>query len=249
MLSDADRKRLSFLNHLVVEQGQDIAREEVKWLLERMQSILSRPDEFNFPEYACMINGKEHAAIALRRHIAPNWSKEVTLGPATSGMGAEVFVIEAECPVYNAFLVARPWIRILPEVSDEATQRLRLCSIGLTLDTQTLLSDSPIEETLITKDGYSLKTPMLLRSPSYYVHPAVELAQGDATADAQKPLGVFLPNKMVARLFVKTPAGFDGWSAKVVVGFTVMEYTTRALSIENEADILTPSVKGPLVNT
>jgi len=250
MLSEAERKKLAFLNHLVVEQNQDISREEVKWLLGRLQSLLFRPDEFNFPDYVCLINEKENAAIALRRHIRPNWSQEVTLGPATEGRGAEVLVVTAECPNHNAFLVVRPWVRICPDVRDTDCERLRLCSISLTLDRTEMLSDSPIEEALIMKDGGGIKAPLLLVTPNEYVHPAVELMPGDKNADPTKKLGVFMPNKMVARLYIKTPAGFEGWNAKVVVGFTVMEYTTRAKSIESDADMPSSSVEsGPFVKT
>lgn len=250
MLSEADRKKLAFLNHLVVEQGSDISRDEVKWLLGRLQSFLFRPDEFNFPDYACLINEKEQAAIALRRHIKPNWSKDLILKPAPDGRGAEVLCVAAECPTHNAFLLVRPWIRALPEVPDADFERLRLCSVGLTLDAETLLSDSPIEEILIAKDGGGLRLPVLLRSPSHYVYPAAELMPGDANADPTKVLGVFVPNTMVVRLFVKTPPNFDGWSVKVVAGFTVMEYTSRPKAWDSSVEIPPASVEsGPFVKT
>lgn len=230
MLSDDDRKKLAFLNHLVLEQDKDISRDEVKWLLGRLRASLSRPDEFNFPEYACLINEKERNAFALRRYLKPNWTKTMPVEEATLGNGAEVFSVSAECMKSNAFLLVRPWIRALSKVSDEAFDKLRLCSLSLSVDDVMLLKDCPIDEYLIAKDGGGMRAASIpVRAPNEYVYPAVELNMADATAEPTKPLGVFLPDQTFIRLFLKTPPGHGGWEdAEIVAGLTVMEYTTRS---------------------
>src|SRR5579871_6021383 len=230
MLNEDDRKKLAFLNHLVLEQEKDISRDEVKWLLGRLRASLSRPDEFDFPEFAGLINPMKKNAYALRRSLKPNWTKTMFVAEASTGNGAEVFSVSAECLNTNAFLLVRPWIRAHSKMSDEAFEKLRLCSLSLMIDGVMLLQDSPIDDYLIAMDGGGMRAASPgVRAPNEYVYPAVELNTSDATADPYKPLGVFLPDKTMVRLFLRTPPGHTGWEeAQIVAGFTVSEYTTRA---------------------
>ena len=226
MLSDEERKKLGALNHLVHEQGKDLSREQVKWLLARLRASLSRPDEFDFPEYAALINPQEKNAFALRRYLKPNWSAPSSL-EASAGK-VEVLDVSAECPRTNAFMLIRPWIRMSGQAEDEDFEKLRLSSVELTSDGVVLLSDSPIDDFLIANDGGGMRgfSPTV-RAPNDYVYPAVELNPGDATADPMRPLGIFLPDQTRVRLFIKTSAKQGEWKARIIAGLTVMEYTTK----------------------
>lgn len=228
MLTDEDRKKMAFLTH-VVEQGKDISREEVLWLLDRLRMNLSHPDEFEFPDYAGLIDRVKDVAYAVRRFLKPDWKSSCDIPENSVAEGVETFFLRAECGQNNAFMVVRPWVRVHANTSDEIFELLRRCTIQCNFDGSPVIDNAPIDDYLIAKDGGGVRgwSPVINPMGHKYICLAAALDQKEMTADPMKRLGIFVQNKMVVRIEIKAPADLKHPAFQVISGFTVMEYTTE----------------------
>jgi len=228
MLTDEDRKKLAFLAH-VVEQGKDISREEVRWLLDRLRMNLSHPDEFDFPDYAGMIDRVKNVAYAVRRFLKPDWKSLYDIPENSLPEGVETFFLRAECGQNNAFMVVRPWVRVHANTTEAVFELLRRCTVQCKFDDDPLVDRTPIDDYLIAKDGGGVRGWSPVINPMGYMHVclASPLDPKEQTADPMKRLGIFVRNKTIVRLEIKAPADLKHPAFQVVSGFTVMEYTTE----------------------
>lgn len=225
----AERKKLAFLNHLVVEQGKEASPEEVRWLLDRLRATLSRPDEFDFPEYAALINPAKKEAFALRRLLIPNWTWRFDLPKNALTSRARLVSFSTQCDVHAAYLVIRPWIRVHADTKDSVFEQLRTCSVKLTFDGVEVLVEAPIDKFLLAKDGGGLSwLSGLYVTRDMLVFPAVELDPKSLEALPERPLGVFAPNNTRIELEIKGPSGHENDPMQIIAGLTAMEYTTKA---------------------
>lgn len=228
MLSDEERKKLGFLYH-VVEQGKDISREEVRWLLDRLRMNLSHPDEFEFPDYAGLIDRVKEVAYAVRRFLKPDWKASCNVYENSLVGGVETFFLHAACGQNNAFMVVRPWVRVHANTSDGVFEQLRRCTIQCKFNDDPLVDNAPIDDYLIAKDGGGVRgwSPVMDAMGYKHVFLASLLDQKEMTADPSKKLGIFVQNNTIVRLEIKAPADLKHPSFQIISGFTVMEYTTE----------------------
>lgn len=228
MLNEEGRKKLAFLAHLA-KQGDPVAPDEVRWLIAQLQSTLSRPDEFEFPEYAAIYDPKRAQAFALLRVERPNWQTETAIEKDGLGARVEIFDRVAECDTHAAFLIVRPWIRIHSSVPESAVEVLRRSSITMTLDDVAVIRAAPIEDYLIAKDGGGLRYWMeFLRPVDKTIYSAYSLNMETCEADPHKPLGIFVANKTAVRIEIKGDEGSKHDEVRVIAGLTAMLYTTKA---------------------
>jgi len=228
MLTDEDRKKLAFLAH-VVEQGKDISREEVRWLLDRLRMNLSHPGEFDFPDYAGLIDQVKDVAYGVRRFLKPDWKSSYDVPENSLAEGVETFFLRASCGQNNAFMVVRPWIRVHANTTDEVFEQLRRCTIQCKFDDSPVINKSPIDDYLIAKDGGGVRgwSPVINPMGHKHICLAVALNQKEMTADPAKRLGIFVQNKMIVRMEIQAPADLKHPPFQIICGFTVMEYTTE----------------------
>lgn len=228
MLSDEDRKKMGFLYH-VVEKGESISREEVRWLLDRLRMNLSHPDEFDFPDYAGLFDRVKEVAYAVRRFLKPDWKSSCQLAENSLVEGVETFFYRAECGQNNAFMVVRPWVRVHANTSDEVFEQLRRCTIQCKFDEAPLIDNAPIDDYLIAKDGGGVRgwSPTINPMGHMNVYLAVALNTKEQTADPSKRLGIFIQNKTIVRLEIKAPPDLKHPAFQIISGFTAMEYTTE----------------------
>lgn len=240
MLKDAERKKLTFLKQLVVDQNKDISREEVRWLIERLCTLFSKPDEFQFPEYAALVERREPPyAYALRRILKPNWMWSLDLPENSLATGAELISFHTTTDGQSAFLVVRPWIRVQVDAKDGLIEQVRACSLDLSIDGVKVLVDAPVDDFLTAQDGVGLRgiSPEIYLTREMRLFPAVELSE-DHKALPDSPIGVFVPNNNLIKLVIKGPSGHKNDPIKLVAGLTAMEYTTKPGG--GGADLLIP---------
>ncbi len=240
MLSDEDRKRLAFLTH-VVDQGKDISKDEVRWLIARLRTNLSHPDEFDFPDYTALLNRKKEIAYAVRRFLKPDWKASCGVAENTLPDGVETFFHKAECGVNNAFMVVRPWVRVHANTPEDLFEQLRRCTIQCKFDDDALVDWAPIDDFLIAQDGGGIRgwSPIIDGMGFKHVYIACELHPKELTADPAKKLGIFVPNHTVVRVEIKAPKDLKHPAFEIITGFTVMEYTTEPE--EKSSDFMMPA--------
>lgn len=228
MLTDDDRKKLAFLTH-VVEQDKDISRDEVRWLLDRLRMNLSHPDEFDFPDYAGLIDRVKGVALAVRRFLKPDWKVSCNIPEDSLVGGIETLSLRAECGQNNAFMVVRPWVRVHANTSDELFEQIRCCTIQCKFDNDPIVNNAPIDDYLIAKDGGGVRSwsPIIDGMGYKHIYEAVLLDPKELTADPSKRLGIFIQNKAIVRIEIKGPADLKHPPFQIVSGFTTMEYTTE----------------------
>lgn len=228
MLTDEDRKKMAFLYH-VVEQGKDISRDEVRWLLDRLRMNLSHPDEFEFPDYAGLIDQVKEIAYAVRRFLKPDWKSSCDVPENGLTVGTETFFLRATCGQNNAFMVVRPWVRVHANTTDEVFEKLRRCTIQCKFDDDPIINNAPVDDYLIAKDGGGVRgwSPVINPMGNKHVYLAVELDEKEMTANPAKRLGIFIQNKTIVRIEIKGPSDLRHPPLQVISGFTVMEYTTE----------------------
>jgi hypothetical protein len=126
-------------------------------------------------------------------------------------------------------MVIRPWVRVHANTTDEVFEQLRRCTIQCKFDDDPLVNNAPIDDYLIAKDGGGIRGYSPYINPIGYKHVylAVKLDEKEFTADPSKPLGIFIPNKIIMRIEIKAPAGLKHPPFQVISGFTAMEYTTE----------------------
>lgn len=227
VLNDDDRRKLAFLNHLVLIEKKDPVREEVIWLLDRLRMNLSHPDEFEFPDYACLVNKKDEEAYALRRFLKPDWSAHLDVAENTLSEGVETFFLRTNCIVNNAFLVVRPWVRVHPNTSEDTFEKLRRCTITAKFDDDALVNKAPIDDYLIAKDGGGIRaySPFINPIDNKYVYIAT-LLDKDNFAVLTSTIGIFLARYTIVRIEITAPPDLKHERFQIVSGFTAMEYTT-----------------------
>lgn len=248
MLNDQDRMKFLMLQHVAKEERRDLVHEDVLWLLEKLRpAFYSRPDEFEFPERAALINRIACNAFEMLQAGKPDWKREQELPEGILSYEVEVFGINLSCPPTNAFLIVRPWIRAHLETSDQAFEQLRSCSLTLLVDGKEFLSKAPIADYLITMDGVGIRSlSPVLRCPGECgkVFPACGLEiihsknpyrsfvsqEGGNIAVPEKNFGIFCTGNCPISMTIQGPSGIKNEAMKVVSGLTVMEYTTKGTS-------------------
>jgi hypothetical protein len=228
MLTDEDRKKMAFLAH-VVEQGKDISRDEVRWLLDRLRMNLSHPEEFDFPDYVGLLDRVKNIAFGVRRFLKPDWKDSCDIPENGLTVGTETFFLRAACGQNNAFMVVRPWVRVHANTSDELFEKLRRCTIQCKFDDDPLVDNAPIDDYLIAKDGGGVRgwSPIINAMGYKHVYEAVALDTKEMNADPSKRMGIFVQNKTIVRLEIKGPSDLRHPPFQVISGFTAMEYTTE----------------------
>lgn len=224
MLNDEDRKKLAFLDH-IVRGGKTVSDEEVRWLIDRLQAALTRPDEFDFPEYTALVDPLHRKGYALLRIGMPDWKTELFVDRNSRPV---VFETHTDCDIFSAYLVVRPWIRICGQTPKSAVDVLRRCTLSMTADDLVLVDKSPAEFFLIDKNGVGIHRWLEhVRPLQHPIYSAYALLEGKLEADSSKLLGIFVARD--TKLSVKLH-GLDVLGKKpikIVAGLTAMLYTTK----------------------
>jgi hypothetical protein len=222
-MNDEDRKKLVFLDQLV-KQGKTASDEEVRWLIDSLKGMLSRPDEFDFPEFAALYAPSEHKAYALLRVGMPNWTKDFEIPENCLSSNATIFEQYPDCDPYSAFLVVRPWIRVL----EGSIETLRRCTLSLDCEGTVLMNKSPVDFYLIGQDGAGFHRWMdQVRALQHSILSAFAMVEGKREADPDKLLGIFVGRNTPVRLKLHGPKSESPASIKLRVGLTAMLYTTK----------------------
>jgi hypothetical protein len=223
-MNDEDRKKLTFLDQLV-KQGKTASDEEVQWLIQKLKGMLSRPDEFDFPEFAAIYSPMEHQAYALLRVGMPNWAKDFEIAEDWTGSTITIFEYRPDCDPFSAFLIVRPWVRVL----EGEIEPLRRCTLTLDCEDTVLINKSPLDFYLIGQDGAGFhRWQDHVRPLQHSILSAFGMVEGKREVDGDKLLGIFIPRDTPLRVKLQGPKSENPTKAKLRVGLTAMLYTTKA---------------------
>lgn len=140
--------------------------EDTLWLLgiaRRMAAI--SPDDFQFPERLGLVNPIALNAYAMRYEKTSPFLNTVTITGPYGLMKAVVMDITTTSAVMDAIFVVRPYLRVLAAQDKEATQKLRMMPILMTIDGEKVLEGS-LSDVLIAQDrSFFTKADIRIRGP------------------------------------------------------------------------------------
>lgn len=226
MLSEKDLKRLEDIERVIDAEDMP-SLDNIRWLCGKVRAVrFARPDEFDFPTYACLINLEKQVAYALRYFETPGLRRETEISKGALREGVEVFSATPVFPETDGLLIVRPWVRPVAGTSEDLFEEIRQCSLSLSFDGKSLIDKRPIESFLMTPEGAGLRTTpeLLVHQPGAHVHLAACLKGNEG--DPSQPLGCFVVTNTRISLALVSPAGRPSDKLKVVAGLTCARYTT-----------------------
>lgn len=181
-----------------------------------------RPDEFEFPEYAALVNPIAHMAYTLRFNGRSAAQNVVALQPGNG----PIFEMTTESRVTDAELFVRPHIELVEPKTAEAMGALRLENISVEVDGERVVRNHAIDEFLIGLDGRSVRKTQFSFSGLVpgTLFTAVTLKDGEAVRN--NVIGIFLPNASRVRIWISRSLGIVPMTLRV--GMVLATYTTRS---------------------
>lgn len=242
MLTDQDRMKVLLLKTLVEKERRDLPREDVLWALTHLErAAYSRPDDFEFPEIACLVNPIACSGFTMRSVGKPGWKWETALSEGALSRGVQAFGIAVECPPMNAFLIVRPWIRAHADTTNKVFEQLRSCTVDLSVrkgdEFSQLLRQAPIDDYLIAQDGIGVRSlsPILKDRPPAFAACGLSMQPSGSYGwmvptqeiDPKKAFGIFCAGGSTISLDIQGPKDLKSDPMTVISGLTVMEYSTK----------------------
>lgn len=229
-LLPGDERRLLKLK-AEAETGKRFDAADVLWLC-GVAETLGRLSifEFDFPDYAGLVNHVQSSAFALRfdsrrfiqqaKNLTPEDKAETVLLEHTVQTGVSGDVL----------MVIRPWIIPAQNTDPDIFGQFRTWSVSMRSDGEILFDQDSAEEHLANPDGGSLRRLPYLFPPKRNLFAAVLLDQKNdpvnPVADASRNFGYFFMNGTHLALSVRPGRPLEG-NISLRSGFTAAVYTTR----------------------
>jgi hypothetical protein len=128
---------------------------DIQWLSEAAKRVVrSTPQEFQFPQYMALIDRMACQAIPMRFDKVVPLEQDLAFQP-----GVEIITIgfKTPCGLTDAVFVARPWIRPEPATPRGVLDEFRSWRLSMSLDSNEVLPERPIEEFLVDPDGFGYR--------------------------------------------------------------------------------------------
>lgn len=217
------KEDLDRIDRLEAERAGD---RDVVWACQLARKLSRlKPTEAQFPENLAVINQANCTAIPVR--FAESCFVEHVF-ELKDGKG--LFEYMLSCESTDAFLVIRPYVRVVIPQEQAVLDRLEKGKLMVHAD-GSFISVTPIAEVLVGLDGYGVRRkPFLFRLPVQHEPNIFGVASLDALGEIATPggLGIFLPNTTKVRIELETPAVVD--RATVSVGLVMARYTTKGIA-------------------
>jgi hypothetical protein len=226
LLSKEDAGRINDILRSVSKASET----DVKWLRDIIEKLaLLKPDEFDFPKYAALVNPIACNAFAMRYHRTEVFRNTVALSFSLFTGGTDLLNLTTNSQVCDAILLIRPWIRLGAQTGKEALEIVRKGLVTFTLDGEKLCEKASIDEFLIDENGYGVrKKPFALgRIKTSCLFGGCGL-NSEHQADASKDLGIMMVNGTHVVLTLHGQADAPGTPVSVTAGLVAATYTTKA---------------------
>jgi hypothetical protein len=226
LLSKEDAGRINDILRSVSKASET----DIKWLCDIIEKLaLLKPDEFDFPKYAALVNPIACNAFAMRYHRTEVFRNTVALSHSLFTDGADLLNLTTHSQVCDAILLIRPWIRLGAQTGKEALEIVRKGLVTFTLDGEKLFEKTSIDEFLMDENGYGVR-----RKPCSLGHIKTSCLFGgcgldsEHQADASKDLGIMMVNGTRVVLTLHGQADAPGTPVSVTAGLVAATYTTKA---------------------
>lgn len=234
LLTPEERERLERIERMWREDTGPFGT-DILWACQQVRRLaLLRPDEFDFPPYACLMNRENETAYALRYLRMEGMRKDTAIGPESPREGVVLLDRVQVGEPGEGVLAVRPYVRLPATAGNGTLEAFRKCTVSLTVvkekgDRLDLLEGSALEEHLIGPDGTGVR-----RNPWSFVRvddrrafPAIGLDK-EAKADPDVRYGTFFENK--DHVMFRLDGRPEGLAEPVVLtaGIVAARYTTKA---------------------
>jgi hypothetical protein len=217
---------LDRIARLETEMPED---QEIQWLCQLARKLAAlKPVDAELPEYLALINHHAYNGMPVRFcervHLV---DRELTwVGPASTEK-AILLDESISCRVYDAFLLIRPYVKLLsPESEGVREQLMRLGKVTVYAD-KTMLFNGSISEILVGPDGYGAhRKPFSFR---YHAEPkdavfGTGVLSGDLEATPSDH-GVFLVSG--TRVLIELEYPLRDGELKLATGLVMARYTAK----------------------
>lgn len=228
IFGEGDLKRIGAIEE-ILSKGSLPSSEEICWLCSELRRKGGRPDEFEFPEYAGIVNWNEEKACAVRYLRRPNLRRDVIIQKDELRNGQEILRVNTQLEEYEALMVVRPWVRAHAETSAGHLEELRRCTLTVAVDESKLVDAEAIDEFLIAPDGFGFRAnPVkIFVSRDTKAFGAVAMDEERNEADSRIKFGCFITSGDVISVVVTGPTGISDGPLRLIAGLTAALYTTR----------------------
>lgn len=237
LLTSEERERLERVERAWrKDAGNPEIRADVLWACSQVRRLaLLRPDEFDFPPYAALLNHQMANCFALRYLRMERFRNETALTPEASKEDRILLDMVQVCEPTEATLAVRPYVRLSPATGREAYEAFRRRTVSLAVMTQTgerleFLTGSSVEDHLIGPDGSTVR-----RNPSSFARvddrrafPAIGLHDDHQSGDSDIKYGVFLTKG--DHLMLKLDGCQEGFgeTVRLTAGIVAARYTVKS---------------------
>lgn len=162
MLTDDILKKLAEIRHRSSHGNpQDPADPADRAFLLDLIDLLSRekPDDFNFPPYAALVNDDRKCGYAMRldRRVQREQVFQLSGNGSAALLPQDGFRQEVSCEVTDAEMLVRPYVRLIEPREDRIIERLSSGTLSLLVDDYVVLDRFPIRDFLAALDGYGVR--------------------------------------------------------------------------------------------
>lgn len=230
MLNDREIARLEETERRLA-RGEAVPLGEARWLCSALRRTgLARPDSFDFPEYAGLVDLVKESAFALRIVGTPDYRQETTVGKDGFREGAEILRKRVSVDSHDAVLVVNPWVRAHASTLPGAFEDLRRCVLTLTFDGEEVVSREDVGRFLLGPDGAAVSprvAPLVARRSTASAYAAARVDSTRAQVDGKDQFGCFVSDKTEIVAILEGPSGTPGIPLRVIAGLAAAHYTTR----------------------
>lgn len=199
-----------------------------EWLLELVRRIsLLGPEEYQFPEYAALVNLISASAYAMRYARREPFSKETQLVPTTYDTDLMDWITSS--PPCDAILFIRPFVRLPKNTPDNVREQVGKWRAAIIIDGEDVEKSLPLDD-LLVKPGSIRKNPFSFHHNLRSLFPGCALDEQQQALRAEQ-YGVMLPNGSRVQLVIRELTGLSTFGQQIIItaGAVAASYTTKAL--------------------
>ena len=217
-------QRLRKTDPLLLPEGLARDLDALRKAIDRLSRI--KPDDFDFPEYAALVNPISCTAFAMR--FDGRWSIDETLVIRELERGLLSFTRTTESQPCDALLATRAYVRVAPQASQLVIEELRKAVLTLSIDGEPVIDRESLAGYLALPDGWGVRRiPRLLRLRTQSLFTGVGL-NDEAEADPGLHYGIMLPNGSQIQMELGlNDCTFTG-PVTLAAGLVLGRYTTKA---------------------
>ena len=216
--------RLKKTDPLLLPGGLARDLEALRKAIDRLSRI--KPDDFDFPEYAALLNPISCTAYAMR--FDGRYSIDETLVIQELERGPLTWTRTTWSQPCDALLATRAYVRVAPPASLLAIEELRKAVLTLRIDGEPVIDRESLAGYLALPDGWGVRRiPRLLRLRTQSLFTGVGL-NDEAEADPGLHYGIMLTNGCQIRMEIELhDCTFTG-PVTLAAGLVLGRYTTKA---------------------